>query len=124
MARRLREEGIPTYCGDAVHYVKQPEPDVIYLPEYLSWTTAPDYVAREWFVMPGPWCCEGVVMARALRKLLRQQQGHLLKGVEVIYLDLPMEPRTPGQNNMAKGVSTVWFEIEGFVRQFATVKQA
>jgi hypothetical protein len=122
MARRLREQGIPTYCGDTVSFVKQPEEGVIYLPEYLSWTTAPDYVAREWLTMPAPWCCEGVVMARALRKLMRQNQGHLLKGTEVIYLSVPMEPRTPGQGNMAKGISTVWFEIESFVRQFATVK--
>ena len=122
MARRLREEGVPTYCGDPKSLVKQPEDNVIYLPNYLSWTTAPDYVTREWFTMEGPWCCEGVVMARALRKLQRQQQDGLLKGAEVIYLDFPFVPLTPGQANMSKGIVTVWFEVQDFVRQFATVK--
>jgi len=122
MARRLREEGVPTYCGDPKFTVKDPEDGVIYLPGYLSFTTSADYVAREWLTMPGPWCCEGVIMARALRKLKRQNQGSLLKGVEVIYLDFPFVPLTPGQANMSKGITTVWFEIQPFVRQFATVK--
>ena len=122
MARRLREEGVPTYCGDPKFTVKDPEAGVIYLPDYLSFTTSADYVAREWLTKPGPWCCEGVIMARALRKLQRQNQGHLLKGVEVIYLDFPFVPLTAGQANMSKGITTVWFEIESFVRQFATVK--
>jgi hypothetical protein len=119
VARRLREEGVPTYCGDPISKVKQPEDGVIYLPNYLSWTTAADYVAREWLTKPGPWCCEGVIMARALRKLHRQNSGSLLQGVEVIYLDFPFVPLTPGQANMSKGIATVWFEIESFVRQFA-----
>jgi hypothetical protein len=46
----------------------------------------------------------------------------MLKGIEVIYLDFPFTPLTPGQANMSKGIVTVWFEVESFVRQFATVK--
>jgi hypothetical protein len=122
MARRLREEGVPTYCGDPKSLVKQPEEDVIYMPEYKSWSDAPNYVVMEWFSQPGPWCCEGVVMARALRKLKQRGWGDVLKGVEVIYLDFPFTPLTPGQANMSKGIVTVWFEVESFVRQFAIVK--
>ena len=55
-------------------------------------------------------------------KLHQQQQGSLLKGVEVIYLDFPFVPLTPGQANMSKGIATIWFEIQSFVRQFAIVK--
>jgi hypothetical protein len=102
--------------------VKQPEEDVIYMPEYKSWSDAPNYVVMEWFSQPGPWCCEGVVMARALRKLKQRGWSDVLKGVEVIYLDFPFTPLTPGQANMSKGIVTVWFEVESFVRQFAIVK--
>jgi GTPase SAR1 family protein len=122
MARRLREEGVPTYCGDPKSLVKQPEEDVIYMPEYKSWSDTPNYVVMEWFSKPGPWCCEGVVMARALRKLKQRGWSDMLKGVEVIYLDFPFVPLTPGQAVMSKGIATVWFEVESFVRQFATVK--
>ena len=123
IARRLREKGVPTYCGDPEKFVKKPETGVIYLPRHLIFVEAADYVAREWLTMPGPWCCEGVIMARALRKLQRQNLSDLLKGVEVIYLDFPFVPLTPGQANMRKGITTVWFEIQSFVRQFATVSE-
>jgi hypothetical protein len=122
MARRLRSEGVPTFCGDPKSLVKQPEEDVIYLPEHKSWSDTPNYVVMEWFSKPGPWCCEGVVMARALRKLKQRGWSDMLKGVEVIYLDFPFVPLTPGQAVMSKGIATVWFEVESFVRQFATVK--
>ena len=111
MAAQLRAQGIPTYCGDPQTRVRQVELDVTYLP-LMPWSDASAYVAERWLTMDGPWCCEGVVMARAVRKLIKAGLGDVLKGVEIMYLDHPYQTLTPGQASMAKAVATVWSEVE------------
>lgn len=110
LAHQLRERGIPTFCGDALSMVKRQEPDVTYLPEGLDWHESSLYAATNWLTRPGPWCCEGVSMARALRKLLAA--GGVFDGL-VVYIAnaAPGVIRTPGQATMAKGVETVWREV-------------
>lgn len=134
LARELRAKGIPTFCGDPLSKVKEPEEGVTYLPEGLPMAgdEGPSvWIAQHWFTMPGPWCCEGWVMARALRRWLRAYD--LSRG------DGRTDPsRTPcdriivlrnqhlhavtkaGQLAQGKGVFTVW---DGISRQFRAITE-
>lgn len=113
MARELRAVGIPTYCGDPRSAVKEPEDGVTYLPEGLAWSESSAYIAENWLTAPGPWCCEGVAMARAVRKLVGADMLGVLDGAEIVVLTDPAEgaQESPGQAVMAKGVATVWAEV-------------
>jgi hypothetical protein len=110
LARQLRAEGLPTFCGDPRSTVRAPEPDVTYLPEGLDWSAGSQFIVDEWFTMPGPWVCEGHVMARALRK-------HLERGVVSVPADRILVLRgthphaTQAQVAMTKAVRTVWREV-------------
>lgn len=113
IARTLRESGIPTYCGDPKSTVKDLEDGVTYLPENLAWSESSAYVAENWLTQPGPWCCEGVSMARAVRKLVNSERTGTLDSVEIIVLTEAADGVTEsaGQAVMAKGVMTVWAEV-------------
>jgi hypothetical protein len=110
-ARQLREEGIPTYCSDP----HGTEEAVIYLPHGLDWSAGSDFIAKNWLTLPAPWCCEGVGMVRAMRKLIQQGNGRLLQGIQVIYLQQPFIPWTAKQQQMAKAVATIWQDIAPFI---------
>lgn len=117
-ARRLREEGIPTFCTDPQPHVKEPEPDVTYAPA-LDWSACSQYVADHWIDRPGPWCIEGVGSVRALRKfLVRPNADKALHDVAVIVFErqLPEHVTKPGQSIMAKSVATVWSQIRPLVK--------
>jgi len=114
-ARALRAEGIPTYCSDPKPFTRQVEEAVIYLPDGLDWSAGSDFIAKNWLTMPAPWCCEGVGMVRAMRKLIQQSNGRLLAGVQVIYLQQPLAPQTAKQEQMAKAVATIWQEVSPFI---------
>lgn len=113
LARTFRDQGIPTFCGDPRSLVKEPEDNVTYLPENLSWSDSSQYVVDNWLTQPGPWCCEGVSMVRALRKVVRADRVKDLDGIEIIVAN--QVPKgvipTPKQDSMSKAVMTVWSEI-------------
>lgn len=79
-----------------------------------DWSQASEEVAR-WITVPGDWLIEGVATARALRKWLVAHPGERLDASVVIFTR-PFVPLTKGQQSMAKGVDTVWREIEAEVR--------
>jgi hypothetical protein len=62
--------------------------------------------------LPGPWLCEGVALPRALRKWLRAHSAPATPADVIYWLSKPVVQRTPGQETMAKGVETVWREVE------------
>jgi hypothetical protein len=109
IARSYAARGVPVFCGDPAHLVKEPEEGVTYLPDGLTWSDGSLYVAQHWFTLPGPWVCEGQVMARALRKWLRTP----LPADHIILLrdHHPRAKPTPGQRAMHKAVMTVWREV-------------
>lgn len=124
LAREFRVIGMPTFCGDPLSTVKEPEDDVTYLPEGLEFdgdNGAAAWIAANWFTMPGPWCCEGWVMARALRRWVDQQFGFDVRAGmhgpmpcdEIIVFRKQREHALtrPGQRAQGKGVMTVWNEI-------------
>ncbi len=119
LAREFRRKGLPTYCGDPYSKVKDPESGVTYLREDMSWSEGSQYVADTWFHLPGPWCCEGQVMARALRKWVAGKNwgafGWVLEmpadRIIVFRNPRPEIPLLRGQLSMAKSVATVWAEI-------------
>ena len=110
LARDLRGKGFPTFCGDPRSLVKEPEDGVTYLPEGLSWSEGSLFVAEYWFTLPGPWVCEGQVMARALRKF--PEAVAPCDRIIVLLDPHPAARPTPGQLAMGKGVRTVWEQIE------------
>jgi hypothetical protein len=120
-AGELRKTGIPTYCADPYHMVKEPEFGVIYLPDWLiRWSEQSQYIADTWFKMPrDSWCIEGVATVRALRKYLLQ--GGSLEGIKVIKFDgsIPGIELKPGQKSMAKGVDKIWAEISDQIPNFS-----
>ena len=75
----------------------------------LDWSTG-SAKAASWLEEPGPWICENVAMARALRKwLLTHPTG--TPADLIIQLNTQVAERTPGQSAMAVGCLTVWREI-------------
>jgi hypothetical protein len=94
--------------------VKDPEPGVTYLPEGLTWSEGSEYIARNWFPVSGPWCCEGVSMVRALRKALELEIP--IADLEIIHLTEPVADEKPGQARMAKAVETIWREVETMMK--------
>jgi hypothetical protein len=76
-----------------------------------SWSRQSEH-ASKWFDDPGDWICEGVQMARALRKWLKANPDKPLDA-DVVLLRQPMVPQRDGQKAMMKGVETVFKEIQG-----------
>lgn len=110
IARTYAARGVPVFCGDPASLAKQREPGVTYLPEGLAWSEGSAHVAAEWFGRPGPWVCEGQIMARALRKWTGD--GNPADHIVVLRDHHPGAAPTPGQRAMHKAVMTVWREIE------------
>lgn len=79
--------------------------------KHLRWSESSEF-ASHWFSEPGDWVIEGVQMARALRKWLRANPDTPLDA-DVVLLDRAYGPLLPGQQAMAKGVATVFKEIQG-----------
>jgi hypothetical protein len=76
----------------------------------LDWSTG-SLVASLWLSEPGPWICENVAMARALRKwLARNPEG--VPADLLVHLGEPVSERSRGQHVMALGCQTVWNEIK------------
>lgn len=76
----------------------------------FGWSRASEIVATQWFAMPGPWVVEGVAAVRALRKWLR----HHPEGApcdRVVWMNTPRLVLSSGQDTMAKGCRTVWWEV-------------
>lgn len=115
---------IPTFCGDPVSLVKDPEPGVVYLPENLSWSESSQYIADNWLTLPGPWCCEGIAMARAVRKLVNSERSAVLDGADIFVLTDPVDGVTEssGQAIMARGVMTVWAEVADLFPQAQVIE--
>lgn len=128
LARELHEQhGWPVFCGDPRSKVKDPESGVTYLPEHVpladtysgSNDGAAAWIADNWFTMPGPWICEGWVMARALRRWA-------LKGTDTDYWEHPCDrivvfenqradqDLLRGQVSMHAAVGTVWRQVRDY----------
>lgn len=126
-ARELRAQGVPTFCGDPLSKVKDPEPgEVVYLPE--CYDIKPDsgdrFIADHWFTMPGPWVCEGVLMARALRKVVQDNRVRILDGVRIVRFTSQHAHAVtkPGQVTMAKAIDTVWSQIAGELKHLTEIR--
>jgi hypothetical protein len=76
-----------------------------------NWSKSSEH-ASKWFDDPGDWICEGVQMARALRKWLKANPDKPLDA-DIVLLRQPMVPQRDGQKAMMKGVETVFQEIQG-----------
>lgn len=117
LAREFAARGVPVFCGDPRSLVKEPEDGVTYLPEGMDWSEGSQFVADEWFTQPGPWLCEGQIMARALRKwcptvdIFTGKADLPADRIIVLRDHHPLADVTPGQAAMHKAVMTVWNEI-------------
>ncbi len=76
----------------------------------LDWSECSAEVAR-WMAEDGPWLIEGVAVPRAIRKWLAAHPGDAAPADVIVWMPVPIVPRTPGQDAMAKGVETVWREV-------------
>lgn len=106
----------PIRCGDPLSKVKEPRHGVQYLPEGIPISGddgAAQWVADNWFTLPGPWICEGWVMARALRRwALGVGRTSRAPADRIIVLDRPgFGMPSKGQEAMHKAVMTVWAQI-------------
>jgi len=79
--------------------------------KHLGWSESSEF-ASKWFSEPGEWVIEGVQMARALRKWLKANPETPLDA-DILILEKPFGPLLQGQQSMAKGVQTVFREIQG-----------
>ena len=87
-----------------------------------SWSQQSEH-ASKWFDEDGDSICEGVQMARALRKWLRANPGKPLDA-DLFLLRQPMVPQRDGQKAMMKGVESVFREIEPeLIRRGARVQK-
>jgi hypothetical protein len=142
---------VPIRCGDPLSKVKDPLPGVEYLPEGIPISGddgAAQWVADNWFTLPGPWVCEGWVMARALRRWAAAHRGlyeaevrgsqrgpivPLQPADRIIVLDRPgfgMPSRE--QDAMHKAVMSVWYgrhdqnpkkQIQGIFTHFEAITE-
>lgn len=119
-ARKLRAQGIPSFCADPKCLVKDPEPDVVYLDDIYAdkrmWSAASQFVCDHWLTMPGSWCVDGVSTVRALRKLLAgntQRAEAILRDVQIVKFSKQYEHAVTkdGQRSMATAVESIWREI-------------
>jgi len=77
-----------------------------------GWSEASGEIAHL-FDCPGPWTIEGVASVRALRKWLKHNRGKPCDQVLFLTEVKSMDGYTPRHASMAKGVHTVFEEIEG-----------
>lgn len=112
-ARSLRAEGVPTRCGDPRSLVKDPEHGVEYLPEGLDWSEGSRYVADIWLPSPGPWCCEGISMVRALRKVIEDGRRRVLDGCRIVVFEdfHPDAELKRGHVGMRSAIAGIWGQI-------------
>jgi hypothetical protein len=112
---------VPIFCGDPLSKVKEPDQHFTYLPEDIPFSGddgAAQWIADNWFPMPGPWVLEGHVMARALHRWASmhwdERHGRVLRAPadRIIVLDRPgFGFPSKKQNAMHKGVMTMWSMI-------------
>jgi hypothetical protein len=99
------------------------------MPDHITdWSEQSQHVADHWLMMPGPWVIEGVATARALRKWVSaydNTRGDPSTDPERMPCDRiivfrhahPEAEVSAGQERMAKGVWSVWCEIESRFRE-------
>jgi hypothetical protein len=125
LAETYKARGIPVFCGDPASTVLYQKAGTTYLPEGLPFAGdggGGDWVARNWFLMPGPWVCEGHVMARALRRWLDhydrsrgdpRTDPDRMPADRIIVLDCHAHRYTgEGRERMHRSVIKVWREVE------------
>jgi len=76
----------------------------------LGWSGASDHLAERIALAVGPCIWEGVMVVRALRKVLHAGPERPVD--QCIVLDQPWVPLTAGQRAMRRGCATVLAEIE------------
>lgn len=81
-----------------------------------GWSEASSEVAQ-WMSEGGSWVIEGVATVRALRKWLASNPAPAVPADHIVWLEKAFVPRTAPQEGMAKGVATVWKEIEPELRR-------
>lgn len=127
LAHVLRgNHGTPVFCGDPASKVLYRKLYTTYLPEGLPFAGnggAAAWVCRNWFPMPGPWICEGHVMARALRRWV-DENPRKMPCDRIIVLDRAAHRETSnGQEAMHLGVMKVWREIADHYDRIAEVRR-
>lgn len=80
--------------------------------DVYDWSGVSAHVADEWMTQPGPWIIEGVAAIRALRKWMESNPVGTPCDV-LIWLTVPHETLSPGQDRMRKGCHTVYDKIVG-----------
>jgi adenylate kinase family enzyme len=100
--------------GGAVHHTDDLIP--------LGWSEA-SQAAALLLEAPGPWIVEGVAAARALRKWRQAHPGERPPVDRIIYMETPHVALTPGQATMAKGVATVYGEVEDWIEDHGVVTE-
>jgi hypothetical protein len=119
------------FCGDPLSKVKEPAlGKVTYLPEGIPFSGddgSAQWIADNWFTLPGPWVCEGHVMARALRRWVASNRDECSPSYpprpadRIIVLDRPaFTAELKGQASMHKAVLTVW---NGIAHHFGAITQ-
>ena len=86
--------------------------------KHLGWSESSEF-ASKWFNERGEWIIEGVQMARALRKWLKANPKTPLDA-DLVVLNRPFDTLVEGQESMAKGVRTVFSEIQSELLQRGT----
>jgi hypothetical protein len=105
VAEKLVAPGVTHHHGEEL----KDRPEWAGLTREEKWS-AGSLLASQWLDEPGPYVCENVAMARALRKwLARNPMG---KPADlVVHLTGPVIETSGGQEAMATGCETVWKEI-------------
>ena len=98
--------GLPVFCTDPKSTVRQPDPEVTYMPEGIEWSKQSDYVIDQWFKKES-FVIEGVGAVRALRKWASYYT--LMPCDKIIF----MQNKQPLDKHIAmvKSVQSIWGEI-------------
>jgi hypothetical protein len=125
LAQTYWTAGYDVYCGDPLSKVKDPIETVTYLPEGLAMEDeCTRFVVEHWLSQPGPWVCEGWLMARVLRKWLQVHDYEPPTEFPCDKIIVFENQRADcdllrGQVAMHAGVHKVWNEINDYFSPIA-----
>lgn len=111
VGERIAEDGRRYHHGEEL----KDRPEWAGLTKVEKWSKGSE-IASGWFDEPGPWICENVATARALRKWLAAHPTGTPADL-IVVLRMPVDQRVKGQEAMAVGVETVWQQVEPELRR-------
>lgn len=113
---KANKSGLPVFCTDPKSTVREPNPNVTYMPEGLKWEEQSAYAINNW-LNGKSWVIEGVGAVRILRKWA-SMYPNVMPCDAVVFMSNPI----PQDKHVAMrdAVDTIWKEIAAHYKTITT----